>query len=213
MTDDASVQSAVGRVLAEQGRIDVLVNNAGFGISGAAEFTSTAAMQRQFDVNFFGMARCTRAVLPAMRAQGAGRILNLSSVAAALPIPFQAFYSAVKAAVSAFSLALQNEVRPYGIRVSALLPGDVKTGFTAAREKSGAGADVYPAMARSVAGMERDEQGGMAPAAIGKRLLAISKKKRPKGLYSCGLQYQFFLFLARALPVRLSNWIVGKMYA
>ena len=89
ITDEAQVAAAVERVMAECGRIDILINNAGFGISGAVEFTETADAQRLFDVNFFGMVRMNRTVLPLMRQQGAGRIVNLSSVAAPVPIPFQ----------------------------------------------------------------------------------------------------------------------------
>ena len=99
VTDEAQCRAAVDEIVRREGRIDVLVNNAGFGISGAIEFTDTAEAQRQFDVNFFGMVRMNRAVLPVMRAQGGGRILSMSSVAAPIAIPFQAYYSASKAAV------------------------------------------------------------------------------------------------------------------
>lgn len=213
VTDEAGVTAAVDAILSEQGRLDILVNNAGFGISGAVEFTSDREARRQFDVNLFGTLNCIRAVLPHMRAQRSGMILNLGSIAGVIPIPFQAFYSAAKAAIGSITMALQNEVRPFCVRVSALLPGDVKTGFTAAREKNAAGSDVYAALDRSVAGMERDEQNGMAPAVIGRRIVAIAEKKRPKALYSCGLQYQFFLLLQRVLPVRTLNWLVGLLYA
>ena len=213
ITDEAGIQAAVDAILLEQGRLDILVNNAGFGISGTVEFTSDREARRQFDVNLFGTLNCIRAVLPHMRAQRAGLILNLSSVAGLIPIPFQAFYSAAKAAVGAITMALQNEMRPFSVRVSALLPGDVKTCFTAAREKSAAGGDVYQALGRSVAGMERDEQSGMAPAVIGRRIVAIAEKKHPKALYTCGIKYQFFLLLQRILPVRTLNWLVGILYA
>ena len=148
-----------------------------------------------------------------MREAHGGCILNLSSVAGVLPIPFQSFYSAVKASVNALTLTLQNELRPYGVRVAAMLPGDVKTGFTAAREKNCKGAEVYPALLRSVSTMEHDEQNGMSPARIADRLYRISRKRHPKGLYSCGIQYQACLLLGKLLPVRLYNWILAKMYA
>ena len=91
VTDEAQIAAAVGQVMAESGKIDILINNAGFGISGAVEFTDTAEAQRLFDVNFFGMVRMNHAVLPLMRQQGGGRIVNLSSVAAPVPIPFQTY--------------------------------------------------------------------------------------------------------------------------
>ena len=135
VTDEASVAAAVQSVLDAEGRIDILLNNAGFGISGAAEFTSVEEAKRQLEVNFWGMVRVTRTVLPVMRAQRSGRIVNTSSVAAVTPIPFQTYYSAGKAAVNSYTMALSNEVKPFGITVAAVMPGDIKTGFTAARRK------------------------------------------------------------------------------
>ncbi len=213
VTDPKSVQAAVAEVLAKEGRIDVLICNAGFGISGAVEFTLPADAKRQFDVNFFGALSCIQAVLPQMRAQRDGCILCVSSVAAVLAIPFQSFYSAAKAAINALCAALANEVRPYGIRVAALMPGDIKTGFTAAREKSFVGADVYPALPRSVATMERDEQGGMEPSYIAHRLFSLAQKRALKPQYTAGLQYQFFVMLRKLLPYRFINRLVCLLYA
>ena len=143
ITDEEQIKAAVAQVLDENGRIDILINNAGFGISGAVEFTETSDVQRLFDVNFFGMVRMNRAILPLMREQGHGRIVNLSSVAAPVPIPFQTYYSAGKAAVNSYTMALSNEVKPFGITVAAVMPGDIKTGFTAARQKNIIGDDIY----------------------------------------------------------------------
>ena len=149
-------------ILQREDHIDVLINNAGFGISGAVEFTTTEDAQHQLDVNFFGMVRMNRQVLPVMRRQCYGRIVNLSSVAGAIPIPFQTYYSASKAAINSYTMALANEVKPFGIQVCCVQPGDIRTGFTAAREKNPEGDDIYGGrIARSVAGMERDEQNGM----------------------------------------------------
>lgn len=213
VTDEAEVALAVSRVIGECGRIDVLVNNAGFGISGAAEFTRLEDAKRQLDVNFFGTVNMTKAVLPRMREKGGGMILNTSSVAAVTPIPFQAFYSASKAAINSYTMALANEVRPFGIRVAALMPGDVKTGFTDARAKSEAGSDVYLSLKKSVSTMEKDERSGMEPILLAKRAYAISIKKRPKPLYSCGFAYKLVCVLAKALPNRFVNFVLGKLYA
>ena len=133
VTKEETVRAAVAEIMAREGRIDILVNNAGVGISGAVEFTDTADAKALFDVNFFGMVNMNRAVAPLMRAAGRGRIVNLSSVAAPVPIPFQAYYSATKAAVNAYTMALANELRPFGVTVCAVMPGDIHTGFTAAR--------------------------------------------------------------------------------
>jgi short-subunit dehydrogenase len=208
-----SVESAVASIWAREQRIDVLVNNAGFGISGSIEFTRLEDAKKQLDVNFFGTFHCIKAVLPYMRGQKSGCILNVSSVAAVLSIPFQGFYSVSKAAINSLTLALANEVRACGIRVSALMPGDVKTGFTAVREKSMDGSDIYPAMARSIATMEHDEQNGMKPEYIAGLLFKIAGKKRPKPLYTSGFQYQLFVVIAKILPARLVNWLVGLLYA
>lgn len=213
VTDENAVEAAVGRVMEEAGRIDLLINNAGFGISGAVEFTGIEDAKRQLDVNFFGMVNVTKAVLPHMRKEGRGFILNTSSVAAVTPIPFQTFYSASKAAINSYTMALANEVRPFGIRVSALMPGDVRTGFTDARAKSEAGAEVYASLKKSVGTMEKDERNGMEPSVLAKRAYSIANKKRPKPLYSCGVSYRLVCVLAKILPNRLVNFILGKLYA
>ena len=175
VTDENAVTAAVNRILDEVGHIDVLVNNAGFGISGAVEFTPMEEARRQMDVNFFGMATVTRAVLGSMRRRACGRIVNVSSVAAPAAIPFQTFYSCSKAAINDYSLALANEVRPYGVTVCAVQPGDIRTGFTDARRKNPEGDDAYGGrIARSVAGMEKDERGGMAPEKAGRMIASIA---------------------------------------
>ncbi len=212
VTQEAQVQQAFQTVFEREGRLDLLVNNAGFGISGAAEDTPLDKAKKQFDVNFFGCFVCCKAAIPYLRQTGGGRIINISSMAAVLSIPFQSFYSASKSAVNALTLALQNEVKPFGITVCALMPGDVKTGFTAAREKSSA-SDSYKAVAqKSVSTMERDEQNGMAPQTLAKAVLRLAKQKHPKPLSTCGAQYRLFAVLQKVLPARLVNALVGKIY-
>ena len=136
ITDADAVERTVAAIEAEAGRIDLVVNNAGFGISGAVECTTPEEARRLFDVDFFGVVNVNHAVLPRMRRAGGGRIVHVSSVAAPVAIPFQAYYSAAKAAINAYSSALRCEVAPFGIDVCAVMPGDLKTGFTAAREKN-----------------------------------------------------------------------------
>ena len=155
VTDEAQVRAAIDEVISREGRIDILVNNAGFGISGAAELTDTKDSHAQLELNVFGTDNVTRAVLPHMRAHGGGRIVCMSSIAGIVPIPFQLWYSVSKAAIIAYVLALQNEVKPFNISVCAIMPGDIASGFTDARKKSGAGDDVYAGrIERSVAVME-----------------------------------------------------------
>ena len=214
VTKPETIRAAVDAVLEKEGRIDILVNNAGFGISGAIEFTTPEEARKQMDVNFFGMVNVCAAVLPHMRVAGAGRIVNLSSVAAPIAIPFQAFYSASKAAINAYSQALANEVRPYGVTVCAVMPGDIRTGFTAAREKQARGDEAYGGrIARSVAKMEHDEQTGMDPAKAGAYIASLALRRSVKPLYAIRADYKFFVMLSRLLPVRTLSWLVYQLYA
>ena len=214
VTDEQTLAAAINEILQREDHIDVVINNAGFGISGAVEFTKTEDAQHQLDVNFFGMVRMNRQVLPIMRKQGYGRIVNLSSVAGAIAIPFQTYYSASKAAINSYTMALANEVKPFGIQVCCVQPGDIRTGFTAAREKNQLGDDIYGGrIARSVAGMERDEQTGMAPEKAGAFIAHVATRKGSKPVNTIGLQYQFFCFLAKVLPAKALNYLVGLIYA
>ena len=214
VTDEAAVQEAVQTVLEKEGRIDILVNCAGFGISGAVEFTDSAEAKRQMDVNFFGMVNVSKAVIPYMREAGKGTIVNISSVAGPVPIPFQTFYSASKAAINAYTLATANELRPYGVKMCAVQPGDIRTGFTDAREKSAAGDEVYGgAVSRSVSRMEKDERGGVSPDKVAKKVLRLAQKKRVSPLHAVGFVYGLCVLLMRILPSGLANRILGMLYA
>lgn len=209
---------AVAAVISQEGHIDVLVSNAGMGISGSIEFTTPDEMHRQLEVNFFGSVNVVQAVLPYMREQlkvaslPKPSIIFVSSMAAVFAIPFQAFYSASKSAISALAMSLRNELRPLGINVTCLLPGDVKTGFTASRAKSVVGADVYPKMTKAVVAMEHDEMNGITPERMAKQILCMAQKKAPKAFYTVGWQYHLFALLSKILPATLVYYIVGKMY-
>lgn len=214
VTDAQSLSEAVQTILQKEGHIDVLINNAGFGISGAVEFTTIEEAQHQLDVNFFGMVRMNLQVLPVMRKQGYGKIINLSSVAGAIPIPFQTYYSVSKASINAYTMTLANEVRPFGIQVCCIQPGDIRTGFTAAREKNPQGDDIYSGrISRSVAGMEHDEQTGMRPETAGAYIARIATRQRLRPVYTIGLKYQIFCVLAKLLPSAWLNALVGLLYA
>jgi len=213
VTDESAVLAAVDAVAAREGRIDVLVNNAGFGISGPVESATVEDAKRLYDVNFFGAVRCIRAAIPHMRERGGGHIVLLSSVAATAALPFQAYYSCTKSSVNSLACALRNELGRFGIRVCAVMPGDIRTGFTDAREKDEAMDETYGgSVKRAVASMEKDERGGMAPEAVAKVIVRAAGKKNPRPLYAVGAKYKVFSALLKLLPVRLSNWIIGKMY-
>ena len=214
VTDEASVQAAVEQILRERGSIDILVNCAGFGISGAVEFTELKQAKAQFDVNFFGTVNVSRAVLPSMRRHRGGHIVNISSVAAVAHIPFQAFYSASKAAVSSYSCALDNEVSPYGVRVTAVELGDIHTGFTQARQKTVSGDDEYGGrISRSVSQMEKDELSGMPPEVVGTYIARIAQKKNCAPICVVGTKYKILSFLCKILPGTLRGKIVDFIYA
>ncbi len=212
VTDEASLRSAADEIVRREGRIDALICCAGFGISGAVEFTETEAAQRLMDVNFFGVVRTVIAFMPHLR-ESRGRVVLISSIAGILPIPFQTYYSASKAAINAYAAALQNEVRPFGVSVCAVMPGDIRTGFTAAREKSQKGDELYNGrISRSVARMEKDETEGMSPDAAGAYIARIALKKRVKPYYSVGFVYKLFSVIYRVLPWRFISFILYKMY-
>ncbi|OGO89888.1 MAG: short-chain dehydrogenase [Clostridiales bacterium GWF2_38_85] len=214
ITDIGMVNDAIRWIIKKEKRIDVLINNAGWGISGAVEFTETDEAKKLMDINFFGAVNTVKAVLPHMREAGSGRIVNLSSVAAQLPIPFQTYYSVSKAAVNSYTMALVNEVKPFGVSVCAVMPGDIKTGFTQARKKLHDGDGIYNGrISRSVSIMEKDEQNGMAPEVAGEFISRIALKNKVKPIYTIGLQYKIFVVLAKILPYGLVNKIVGMLYA
>ena len=214
VTDPDAVETAVRAIFEKEGRIDIVVNCAGYGISGAIEFTPLEDARRQMDVNFFGMVNVNKVVLPVMRKQGGGRIVNTSSMAAVFAIPFQAFYSASKAAINSYTCALLNEVKPYGISVCAVQPGDIKTDFTAVRKKIEAGNEEYGGrIVRSVAKMEKDEQSGLDPQKAGDFIAGIALKKKVKPLYSIDFISGCECILDRILPKSLEYKIVGSMYS
>ena len=211
--DEQSTEAAIAEVLKQTDHIDVVISNAGYGISGAVEFSDMKAVEHQMDVNFLGAVRFTQAVLPQLRQQGFGRIIYTSSVAAILAVPYQSFYSASKAAINAFALALANEVRDFGIYVSVMMPGDVSTGFTDARSKSTAGEDVYQHAHKAITTMEHDERGGMKPIQMAKLFYHIATCHRPRPQYVGGFSYRILCLLEHILPKRLVNWIEYKVYS
>ena len=212
VTSDESVAAAIGIVLACEGRIDVVVNNAGFGVAGAVESTSIDDAREQFETNFFGTMRVCLAVLPIMRQQGSGRILNLSSIAGQIGIPFQALYSASKFAVEGFTEALRMEVAAFGIQVVLIEPGDFRTGFTAARRMA-SGAPYTERQAKALAVMEHDETHGATPEAVGRLVYRIITSRSPGVRYAVGpASEKLALVLKRLLPSRLLAWGIAKYY-
>lgn len=213
ITDQSTIDHAIETIIENEGRIDILINNAGMGISGAVEDTSIEDAKQLFEVNFFGAFRIIQKVVPHMRQQQFGKIINISSLAANFPIPFQTFYSASKAALSNFSHALANELKPFNIGVSVILPGDIKTEFTKHRQKNESTSDAYgDRVKKSIETMEKDEQNGMSPEIIAKKVHKLIKRKKMPIETTAGFNYHMLSFLKRLLPKTSVNHILGLMY-
>ncbi len=215
VNSDESVSKCIETVLNDHGRIDVLVNNAGIGIAGSIEDTSIEEMEKQLSTNLFGVHRMCKAVLPIMRKQKCGRIINISSVAGFLSIPFQGFYSVSKFGVEAYSRALRNEVAEFGIKVSLVQPGDTKTGFTGERVtvKEGMSSAYGEKLKNSVGRMEHDEQNGASPDAVAKVVLRAITKKNPPVSATVGFQYKAIKALNKVFPERFVSFVIRKLYA
>lgn len=220
VSDEASVRSAVDEVARHEGRIDLLIANAGMGISGPVESATKEDSHRIMNVNFFGQVYASQAVLPYMRAQKSGTIVFTSSVAAPIAIPYQAFYSASKSAVNSVAMALRNEVGDYGIHVTVVMPGDTCTGFTDARIKnhnrdvarSTDSSTPYPRCDMAVASMERDERNGLPAAKVASVIVYAASKRKPAPFYVAGFKYRLLLASYNILPARAGVWLVGKFY-
>jgi NAD(P)-dependent dehydrogenase (short-subunit alcohol dehydrogenase family) len=187
VTDDESVANAVREVLDRSGRIDVLVNNAGLGVAGAAEESSIDQARVLFDTNLFGSMRMTRAVLPHMREQGGGRIINVGSVLGFMPAPFMALYAASKHAVEGYSESLDHEVREQGVRVLLVEPAYTRTSFDANAIPADEPLPVY-ARCREVLDVLMGEaiKAGDEPSVVGEAIVAAATDSRPKLRYPAG---------------------------
>jgi NAD(P)-dependent dehydrogenase (short-subunit alcohol dehydrogenase family) len=201
VADDASVRKMVDEVLSKAGRIDLLVNNAGVGLLGGAEESSTTQAQALFDVNVFGVLRVTNAVLPTMRRQGKGRIINLSSVQGFIPAPYFALYSSTKHAVEGYSESLDHELRPLGIRVVLVEPAYTRTSFEENLAKPDQLRDIYEsARAGMNVVVQKAMEKGDAPEVVAKTVLAAATDLAPKRRYAAGKMARQVSFLRRFVP-------------
>ncbi len=187
--DDAAVADGVNRVLRDQGRIDAVVACAGWGLAGPVEDTPIASAKEQFETNFWGAVRLVQASLPAMRQQGGGRIVLVSSLGGLIGLPFQAFYSASKFAMEGYGEALAYEIAPFGIQVTLVEPGNIVTDFTSSRRQVGppTGNSPYAAASdKAIAVMERDEQNGASPDVVAATIERVLLDKRAPRRISAG---------------------------
>ena len=201
VTSDESVRSLVDQVLAKAGRIDLLVNNAGVGLVAGAEESSLDQAKALFEVNVFGLIRMTKAVLPAMRQQRAGRIVNLSSVMGLIPAPFMALYSATKHAVEGYSESLDHEIRGSGIRVVLVEPAYTRTSFEGNVYQADQQLDVYQSARTNAEGVLRD---GMktadTPELVASAVVNASTEANPRRRYTAGRAARQISLLRRFVP-------------
>ncbi|MBN1246121.1 MAG: SDR family oxidoreductase [Anaerolineae bacterium] len=214
--DTASVEAGVQTILDQTGRLDVVVNNAGWGYGGAVEDTSIDEAKALFETNFYGVLRVCHAVLPTMRAQRSGLIVNVSSIGGLMGVPYQGLYSASKFAVNGLTAAMRMEVRPWNIDVVVLAPGDIRTPFTANRQHTVGSrrSEVYEAAyARALARIESDEENGAAPEVVGRALVRIVNARVRRPVYVVGPFYQKLAVLAsRILPRRVLHRLIMLNY-
>ncbi len=217
VTDDPSMVAAVERILAEQGRIDVLVNNAGYGSYGAVEDVPQEEARRQVEVNLFGLARLIQLVLPAMRAQGSGRIVNVTSIGGKIASAFGGWYHASKHAVEGLSDSLRQEVAGFGIDVVVIEPGGIRTEWGGIAAETGlvASADgPYGDRVRRAAGMLGNPNAishGSDPDVVAKVIERAVTAKRPRTRYAMGMGAKPVLFARRILPDRAMDAIFARV--
>lgn len=218
VTDDASMVSGIERIIAERGRIDVLVNNAGYGSYGAVEDVPIDEARRQFEVNLFGLARLVQLVTPHMRRQGRGRIVNLSSIGAVIYEPFGAWYHATKNAVEGFSDSLRVELSPFGIDVVIIRPAGILTEWNQiARDgllesaKGGAYEQMAQSAARRLASVDNKVLSS-GPRTVARSIVKAATASRPRSAYATGRGARMVMATRRVLPDRAFDAVLNRAY-
>jgi NAD(P)-dependent dehydrogenase (short-subunit alcohol dehydrogenase family) len=211
VTDDITIRAAVSEVIDRAGRIDVLVNNAGLGILGAAEESSLAQARALFETNFFGVLSLTNEVLPHMRGRGSGRIINVSSVLGFLPSPYAALYSASKHALEGYTESLDHELREYGVRAVLVEPGYTRTAFEANMWDADAPQTVYDDNRANARAMINEKiRGAERPDVVADAAYAAATDKRFKLRYPAGRQARQLTLLKRIAPAALLDIAIRK---
>jgi len=216
ITDDSSIETAVNTIKKKEGHIDVLVNNAGYGLFGSIEETSIEEALQQFDINFFSVMRMIKAVLPSMRQETSGLIVNVSSLAGIMPVPFQGFYTASKFALEGLSETLRMEVKKFNVKVVLLEPGDFNTGFTDNRTmiKNLSDQSSYASTTKEIlVNAEKSERCGSHPEEVAALLNKIIHKKKPAFRYPVGSFDQIIsVFIKRLVPQRLFEILIDRYF-
>lgn len=218
VTDDASMVACIDRIIAEQGRIDVLVNNAGYGSYGAVEDVPIDEARRQFEVNVFGLARLSQLVLPHMRAQKSGRIINISSIGARLYEPFGAWYHATKFAVEGLSFSMRLEVAPFGVSVSCVAPAGVVTEWnTISRDsllETSGGSAYGPWAKRAFKVLETADGPAMSctPDVVGRKIAKVATARHPKAVYPVGKGARMIRGSFDVVPNGMTDLMLSQVY-
>lgn len=214
VTNINDCKRCVDNIIEKYGRIDILVNNAGFGIFSPVEEISIDDAKKQFEVSFFAAFYLAKLVIPYMRNCKKGLIVNISSIASLIPLPFQAFYSASKASLDMLFSALRVELYPYNIKITSVLPGDSKTGFTSNRKTTISERSIYfERVERGLKTVSKDEENGFDPKKVAKKVFVLSKKKNPPYRVLVGGKDKLLRCLYVVLPKRLRNYLLYKIYA
>lgn len=212
VTSEASIEAALKHVIETEGRIDLLVNNAGFGVApGGAEESSIEQTRQIFDTNFFGIVRMTRAVVPYMRKQGAGRIINIGSILGLIPAPYMATYAATKHAVEGFSESIDHELRTRGIRVSVIEPAYTNTQFEANTQEVDSKLEEYSTARKALAKLIKTAvAAGDDPEVVADVVLKAASAKNPKLRYAAGKMARQMSLLRRFAPAALVDMGIRK---
>lgn len=212
VTDDASVQAAINELLRLEGRVDLLINNAGFGVAPAgAEESSIEQAKNIFDTNFFGIVRMTREVVPHMRRQGSGRIINIGSIIGVVPMPYVALYAASKHAVEGYSESLDHELRNHDIRVSVIEPAFTKTQFEANNVEPDAKLAEYELIRTKLAKVvSQVMEGGDTPEVVAEVVVKAAQASTPKRRYTAGKAARQLQFLRRFAPAAVLDKGIRK---
>lgn len=210
VTDNGAINAAVDHVRSTKGRIDVLVNNAGYGLYGTVEGLTPDQVQHQFDVNVFGLGRVTQAVLPIMRQQQGGCIVNIASVVGKVSLPFAGWYSASKHAVEALSDALRLEVQPFGIKVVVIEPGAIKTEFDevalGALDQSADPEDYAPAKSGFRKLIENTYGKAPGPDVIARTVLKAVNASNPRPRYAVPFDSKSLIWTRQLFGDRVLDW-------
>jgi short-subunit dehydrogenase len=212
VTQPEAIKHVINHIQQTYGRLDVLINNAGYGIAGPLEETPLEAIKQLYEVNVFGLLQVTKTCLPLLK-QSRGIIINIGSVAGDFTIPFQTSYSMTKASVASLTEGLRQELKPFGVRVVNVKPGDTKSNFSSSRQVYQSPQSVYQKrLTRSVAVMAKDEANGLPPETVYRVCRRLISRKQPPVSVTVGGQYKILQVLKRLLPERFVQWLLYRIY-